>query len=58
MLSTFSLLLELAGLVLLILGYRKANRNLMLAAALCLWLGAGIPDFARGFLEGAQAGQG
>jgi len=47
-------LLEIIGLVLLILGYRRNNRKLMLAAALCLWLGAGMSDFMRGFLDGVN----
>ncbi len=51
--ETIGYILEITGLVLLVLGYRKSNRNLMLAAALCLWFGAGISDFVRGFLHGA-----
>ncbi|VXA99630.1 hypothetical protein [Massilia sp. 9I] len=50
--ETIGYILEFTGLVLLVLGYRKSNRNLMLAAALCLWFGGGISDFVRGFLHG------
>lgn len=56
MAEPLSYLLEIIGLVLLVLGYRRNNRNLLLAAALCLWIGAGVNDFVRGFLDGAQAG--
>jgi len=56
MADILSYLLEITGLVLLVLGYRRNNRNLLLAAALCLWIGGGINDFARGFLDGANAG--
>lgn len=49
-------LLEIIGLILLILGYRRNNRNLLLAAALCLWVGAGVDDFVRGFMDGVNAG--
>lgn len=48
--------LEIIGLVLLVLGYRRNNRNLLLAAALCLWIGAGVNDFARGFMDGVNGG--
>ncbi|MFN3792351.1 hypothetical protein [Massilia sp.] len=47
-------LLEFTGLVLLVLGYRKSNRDLLLGAALCLWFGAGIEGFVRGLLHGAS----
>jgi hypothetical protein len=48
--------LEIVGLILLVLGYRRNNRNLLLAAALCLWIGAGVNDFVRGFMDAASAG--
>jgi len=56
MADILSCLLEIVGLILLVLGYRRNNRNLLLAAALCLWIGAGVNDFVRGFLDGAHAG--
>ena len=40
--------------VLITIGYRKNNRNMMLAASLCLLLGLAGP----GFIEGFQAGYG
>lgn len=41
--------------VLLTIGYRKNNRNMMLVASLCLLLGLAAPDFIRGFQEGYSA---
>jgi hypothetical protein len=39
-----SYLLEIIGLVVLVIGYRKANRNLLLAAACCC--GSAVPSKA------------
>lgn len=36
----------------LIAGYRRNYRNLMLAAALVLWAGASFNEFSRGFMDG------
>lgn len=55
MTDALSYLLEIIGLVLLVIGYRKNNRNLLLAAAICLWLGAGVNDFVRGLIDGYGA---
>ncbi|MGI4842492.1 MAG: hypothetical protein ACRYF7_04185 [Janthinobacterium lividum] len=54
MTEVLAYLLEFTGLVLLVLGYRKSNRNLLLGAALCLWFGAGVESFVRGFLHGVS----
>jgi len=51
----FSYLLGILGLVLLVIGYRKTNRNLLLAAALVLCFGAGFDDFSRGFMDGVNS---
>jgi hypothetical protein len=38
--------------VLMIIGYKKNNRNIMLASSLCLLLGLAGPDFISGFKKG------
>jgi len=40
------------GLVLLIFGYRRNNRNVLVAAALVLLASRAIPDFVAGLQEG------
>jgi hypothetical protein len=52
MTNALSYLLEIVGLVLLVIGYRKSNRNLMVAAALLLWFGGSFNEFANGFVNG------
>jgi hypothetical protein len=52
MLEALSYLLQLAGLILLVIGYRTSNRKLLLAAALILWIGSGVPDMVQGFNDG------
>ncbi len=51
--------LEITGLILFIvlmtLGYRKNNRNMMLISALCLLIGLAVPEFISGFIEGFNA---
>lgn len=44
--------LLLLGLVMLIAGYRKNNRNMLLAAAMILLLSAGIEGLADGLSQG------
>ena len=44
--------LFLAGLFLLIIGYRRTHRNMLLAAAIALFLSAGIGSLVNGFAEG------
>jgi hypothetical protein len=56
--AAISLVIQLLGLALLIAGFRGANRNLLLGAALLLWFGAGASDFVHGFINGAQAARG
>ncbi len=40
------------GVVLLVYGYRKNNRNILLTAAITLFVSAGIESFAAGVSEG------
>ena len=49
-----SSIIETAGLLLLIFGYRKINRNLMLAGALLVFCGAHVEAFAGGYMDGWQ----
>ncbi len=56
--------LFLIGLVLLVVGYRSRNRNVMLSAAIILFMSAAVDSLVGGFLEGynesrtgQQAGQ-
>ncbi|WP_199171567.1 MULTISPECIES: hypothetical protein [Luteimonas] len=42
-------LLLVAGLVALVIGYRKHNRNLMMAAALVLLVAGSVWEFVSGF---------
>lgn len=44
--------LFVAGLILLVFGYRKNHRNLMLCAAITLFLSAALPSTISGFWEG------
>jgi hypothetical protein len=55
MVNNFCLLIGIVGLVLLVIGYRSSNRNLLLAAALCIGLGGSLDDFVLGVVGGAQA---
>ena len=52
----FMLIIETLGsvlfVVLMIIGYRKNNRNIMLIASLCLFVAVAGPDFAAGVIEG------
>ncbi|MBA6262131.1 hypothetical protein [Colwellia sp. Bg11-12] len=53
-------ILEVLGLLLFVLlislGYKKNNRNLMLLASICLIVSFGVPDFITGFSEGYANG--
>ena len=40
------------GLLMLVIGYRKNNRNLLAVSALILLMAAGLGDFAKGFKQG------
>ena len=44
--------LFVVGAILLLVGYRKTNRNLLLAAAVLLFLTGAIGDLTSGFSEG------
>jgi hypothetical protein len=54
--AAISLVLQILGLVFLIAGFRNANRNMLLGAALLLWFGAGSSDFIHGFIDGVHSG--
>ncbi|WP_127564179.1 hypothetical protein [Stenotrophomonas indicatrix] len=41
-----------AGLVTLVLGYRRSNRNMLLCAGVLLLAFNAVEDFANGFAEG------
>jgi hypothetical protein len=56
--AAISLVLQLLGLIFLVMGFRNANRNMLLGAALLLWFGAGSSDFIHGFIDGVHAGGG
>lgn len=49
--------LLVAGIAALAFGYRKNNRNWLLAAAVLLFLAGGVSEFVQGFLEGLMAGR-
>ena len=51
------IILLILGLVLLVIGYRKTDRNLMLVAAIVLWLSASIQDIVEGAIETATSAQ-
>ncbi|HEX4910712.1 MAG TPA: hypothetical protein VFV64_08120 [Permianibacter sp.] len=48
--------LFLAALPLLIIGYRKNRRGLLLAGAMVLYASAHIAEFSTGFVEGFRRG--
>lgn len=54
----FAQILEISlmcvGLVLLVVGYRRNHRNLMLAAALLLMAFGTLQDVGRGVIDGYQ----
>jgi hypothetical protein len=56
--AAISLVLQLLGLIFLVMGFRSANRNMLLGAALLLWFGAGSSDFIHGFIDGVHSGAG
>lgn len=56
--AAISLVLQIVGFVFLVMGFRNANRNMLLGAALLLWFGAGSNDFIHGFIDGVDAGGG
>lgn len=53
----------LVGLVLLLFGFARNNRYILVVAGIALFLGGAFPDFARGYLDGyggtrTQSGEG
>lgn len=56
--AVISYTIQFVGLVLLVVGFRRADRKLLLSAALLLWFGAGSSDFVHGFMNGMAAGSG
>lgn len=44
--------LFVAGVLLLVFGYRKSSRNMLLGAAILLFLAGAFGDFVAGFAEG------
>lgn len=53
----FAIAALVVGLVALVLGYRKNNRNVLAAAAVLLLVAGGAEDFVNGFQEGVSGGQ-
>lgn len=50
------LALLVAGVAMLVVGYRKRHRNLLLSAAIVLFLTGAIGDIAHGFVAGFADG--
>lgn len=48
----FELALFVIGLLLLVVGYRRNHRNLLLCAAITLFLSGTVGSMAEGFREG------
>ena len=46
------IVLLVAGIVLLAIGYRRNLRNLLLAGAVVLFLSAALGSFVEGYIEG------
>ncbi|MEX2498375.1 MAG: hypothetical protein WD397_05820 [Wenzhouxiangellaceae bacterium] len=44
--------LLISGLIVLVIGYRSNNRNLLLLAAILLLFSCALTEFATGFAEG------
>ena len=51
------ILLFVAGMVLLVVGYRRNRRNLLLAGAIVLFLSSAGPQFASGAVQGFHDGR-
>jgi len=49
---TIEITLFVVGLILLVVGYRKNHRNLLLCAAITLFLSAGLGSMVEGFRDG------
>jgi len=55
MINKISIIIECLGMIGLIYGYIKKNRNIMLISALALWFGGSLGDAVRGFIDGWNA---
>ena len=53
----FEIALFVIGIALLVSGYRKNNKNVLLAAAITLFFSAAIGDLTAGFTDGFTANQ-
>ena len=49
--------LAVGGFVALLVGFRRNNRNILLAAGVALFLSGALPEFVRGYQEGYSAEQ-
>ena len=47
--------LAVGGFVALLVGFRRNNRNILLAAGIALFLSGAVPDFVRGVQAGYSA---
>jgi len=47
--------LAVGGFVALVVGFRRNNRNILLAAGIALFLSGALPDFVRGVQAGYSA---
>jgi hypothetical protein len=46
------------GLALLLIGFARNNRYILVVAGISLFLGGSFPDFARGYLDGYNGTRG
>ena len=49
--------LAVGGFVALLVGFRRNNRNILLAAGVALFLSGALPEFVRGYQDGYSAEQ-
>jgi hypothetical protein len=49
------IVLLVVAVVVLVLGYQRNNRNLLLLGAVLLFLAGSVNDLVRGFIEGVLA---
>ena len=57
MTDILSYILLALGIVLMVTGYRRNSRNMLVWAGLLLCAGAGVSDFVHGFTDGIHAAQ-
>lgn len=53
-LTLLDITLAVAGFVVLVVGYRRNDRKILLAAAILLFLTGTLSEFSRGFAEGFE----